>query len=101
MLQGPRDVVRWIRLATRHDVASLACKVAATRPDHDDPMTSTYDRNSLDPTPVVDRLLAAIRGGDLSAADQLYTPGTVLDAVVPGWRFGRVGDEAIRDEYSR
>ena len=64
-------------------------------------MTSTNDANSTCRTPVVDRLLDAIRGGDMPAADQLYTSVTVLDAVVPGWRFSCVGDAAIRDEYSR
>jgi hypothetical protein len=64
-------------------------------------MTSTHDINSFGPTAVVDRLLEAIRCGNMSAAEQVYTSGTVLDAVVPGWRFCRVGDAAIRDEYSR
>jgi hypothetical protein len=64
-------------------------------------MTSTNDANSTCRTPVVDRMLDAIRRGDLSAAEQLYTPMTILDAVVPGWRFSWVGDSAVRNEYSK
>jgi hypothetical protein len=52
-------------------------------------------------TTVVDRLLDAIRSGDLVAADHLFAPACILDAVVPGWRFAVNGDEAIRAEYAR
>ena len=51
--------------------------------------------------PVVDRFLAAVRSGQIAHSEGLYTATTVVDAVVPGWRFPVRGDEAIRAEYGR
>lgn len=64
-------------------------------------MNDLHDASFHGRRAVVDRMLGAISSGDLASADQLYTSRTVLDAVVPGWRFARVGDVEIREEYAR
>ena len=50
------------------------------------------------PHPVVDRFLAAVQAGALTA--DLYTTDVTLDATVPGWRFHRRGAAAVSAEYA-
>jgi hypothetical protein len=58
--------------------------------------------STLSPTTaVVDRFLAAICTGEPLAADELYVPEAMLDAVVPGWRFSLNGADAVVAEYDR
>ena len=48
--------------------------------------------------PAVDRFLAAVQSGELTA--DLYTADATLDATVPGWRFRRHGAVAVSAEYA-
>ncbi len=54
------------------------------------------DRTSDD---VVERFLAAVEAGDMTA-DDIWTDDVELDATVPNWRFRVTGVEAIRREYA-
>lgn len=46
----------------------------------------------------IDRFLAGVASG-AGVPDDLYAPDASVDAVVPGWRFGRRGAAAIAAEY--
>jgi hypothetical protein len=48
--------------------------------------------------PAVDRFLAAVQAGVLTA--DLYTTDATLDATVPGWRFHRHGAASVSAEYA-
>lgn len=47
----------------------------------------------------VDAFLAAVARGE-GIPPGLYAPDARLDAIVPGWRFGRRGPAAITSEYA-
>jgi hypothetical protein len=48
----------------------------------------------------VDVFLDAVRSATMASCS-VWSPGAVLDATVPNWRFTRHGPAAIREEYSR
>jgi len=54
---------------------------------------------SVEDTKAVDDFLAAVRSATIPACTA-WAPDAVLDATVPGWRFGMLGPDEIRAEYS-
>ncbi len=68
-----------------------------TTPNTTTPNTTTPNKSCT----VVDRFLDAVRSGEFASHDDIYTAASMLDMVVPGWRFAVKGDEAIGDEYAR
>jgi hypothetical protein len=71
----------------------MSATQTTARPAGDDPA------DPADPNPVVGRFLDAVLAGAGVPAD-LYADDAVLDATVPGWRFGARGPAAIVGEYA-
>ncbi len=62
-------------------------------------MTTIDGPRTLGLAPTVDSFLEAVSGG-AGVPASLFTPDAVLDATVPGWRFGRRGADDVARQYS-